>query len=470
MTAIAPLVLSSIVLFDIARRGMLLSPVGIFISIALATEVVFTAIVLYGVFPSNISHWWQISGDYRHMIPLVMSLYLGLCLLAWGAGVSVVTSRSRQQYKKLGVHNSPALPKQSAPLELFDSRLLYSLLLLLLLACVAHFMSIDINQLWNYREYLSIREPAVVGLSFPPLRMFHVNLNMLGCLVGVFAALSARYKQRGLLLLSGAIFIYCFAMSCAFASRFAALQLVLISFVFFVTRRTAFDPRAILFLILSAAIYSATISLRQDAGIGRVNEYGLMPMIRQLFSMQFLLEDFWLFSLFNNFGGGFVVAEAWQHSGVDFPIKYKLLSFSPLPSILDGFNEVRWASGRVSTYGPYSNFAELYHFGPFYFIGFVGFLFWVLRKITFAWANLPPRIAILATAPAYYAFLGMHYYPLRMTTRWLIVSVLVSIAAQYYVSLRGKRSRFVMRTGLLTGFTPFRQKSRPFSNIEKPGY
>jgi hypothetical protein len=121
------------------------------------------------------------------------------------------------------------------------------------------------------------------------------------------------------------------------------------------------------------------------------------------------------------------------------------LSFSPFPSLIDGFNSVRWAEERIISTGPFNNFAELYHFGWMYIIGYAVFFTYALYMLTRWWRRYRGGFAFVVVAPMYYALFSMHYYPLRHSTRWILASTLVAAIISYVYERRQQARPYGMR-------------------------
>ncbi len=121
------------------------------------------------------------------------------------------------------------------------------------------------------------------------------------------------------------------------------------------------------------------------------------------------------------------MADAFGRAGLAYPVAYKLLSFSPFPSMIDGFGHVRHLEHRVNMFAPFSNFAEAYHFGPGYFVALLLILFVSLIILSRFWQRYRGGFAFFLLAPAYFMFLRMHLYPLRGTFRWLLASLVAVV-------------------------------------------
>ena len=137
------------------------------------------------------------------------------------------------------------------------------------------------------------------------------------------------------------------------------------------------------------------------------------------------------------FQGIFVTAESLQiRSG--FPINYKLLAFSPLPSLIDGYSLVLLvAQHRLHRYVPMSGVGEAINFGwPF-----VCLLIAVLTIIVRTHMRLStkhPAIFLLCNFLVMFSFYLLFSYPLRNGLRYAWLALYVS-ALTLWLQRRSER-------------------------------
>ncbi|MBZ9937884.1 hypothetical protein LB518_16410 [Mesorhizobium sp. BR1-1-16] len=135
--------------------------------------------------------------------------------------------------------------------------------------------------------------------------------------------------------------------------------------------------------------------------------------------------------------GIFVVAESLVGEPV-YPLLYKILSFSPLPSVIDNFQSIsRVSQVRITRYVPYSGYVELYNFGIVFLLAFVLF-FWISIRI---YKNVLKRNQYIGLACGFLILLGLiqlFAYPLRNGLKPLWIADIVGVGALLYY--RGRKT------------------------------
>jgi hypothetical protein len=124
--------------------------------------------------------------------------------------------------------------------------------------------------------------------------------------------------------------------------------------------------------------------------------------------------------------GAFVTAESLQIRG-DFPERYKLLAFSPLPSVIDGYSSIVAASEhRLHVYVPMSGIGEAINFGwPF-----VGLLIAIITLITrthIKLARTHPVVLLLCNFLIMTSIYVLFSYPLRNGLRYAWLALFISL-------------------------------------------
>ncbi|KRQ01515.1 hypothetical protein AOQ72_08600 [Bradyrhizobium yuanmingense] len=118
-------------------------------------------------------------------------------------------------------------------------------------------------------------------------------------------------------------------------------------------------------LVLTAAFSYAAFALI-SALVGRgMGRHGIATILDVFdYSDRRSASEFITLMITNLCEGIFVVAEGFPRVG-DFPLQYKILSFLPTPSFLDGYDKVREVYQiRLTRYVPMSGYSEAYFFGP----------------------------------------------------------------------------------------------------------
>jgi hypothetical protein len=125
------------------------------------------------------------------------------------------------------------------------------------------------------------------------------------------------------------------------------------------------------------------------------------------------------------------------YSNVHYPDKYMYLSFSPLPSAIDGFDNYRKYQHRVSSYIPFNTFLELEHFDIIYF--WLYFLFFFLIQYHFDSNFLKHgTFYLIIVLPAYLFYIGAQQYPIRNFFRYYLIAYFISLIFLKINSIRQK--------------------------------
>ncbi len=430
------LIIAILLAVRVARGGDITSPAAVMVFVCALSMVVFYGVTVLWIYPDWVSHWWQVRSDYRDVSVGVLGFYL--LLLSLGFCVERLTKRLRRLDLPYAADLRSSANFASQVDKLLTHPAIVFALVCTTLLSVWHFWTINFSELMFYRVYTSARDPYEVGIQNAIVGLFHKNVPMLGCILGPMAMLYFHRRRMSAFFLAATVFVYAFVITVSFCSRFAVLQLFLLAVLARVLNNRRVSAGAVSFACAAFVTYAVTIVLRKGLGADRVGPLGIEPFVDVLFSGDFLFDQMLLFTLFNNFGGAFVLAESLSRWGVTYPLKYKILSFSPFPSMIDGFNTVRYAEERIMATGPFSNFAELYHFGPLYVVGFLIFLFCVLYIVTRWWRLYRGGFAFVVCAPMYYAIFSMHYYPLRHSTRWILASTIAAVSISYMYEYRSR--------------------------------
>ncbi len=408
-------------------RRNLIAPTTIFAFVASMNAIVYYGVAVRLLYPSAYLYWWQVKGTYGSVHTHVLLLFLILVILAFTVDSWLHRQLGIKIHKPTTKFIFESLNRIDGSVNSFLNSIPMALCVLFLSSLYfIHFWQIDKSKIFYYDEYLSIRQADFVGIENSMLNLVHDTLPLQGVLFSVL--LATYFRKKNIVMLSVVLFpfLYSFLISVAFNSRFAPLQLFFLAFILFVTRRKKWSLSAALITSFGFLMYGATISLRRAAD-ARIGEFGLAPFLSLFSSGNILPDSPIFFMLFNFFGGGFVMAEAFLRDNVNYPIKYKILSFSPLPSFIDGFDSVSYVSKvyRASSTGPFSNFAEAYLFGAIYSILFVIIIILSLYFLNRFWYRFGGRLTFVLYMPAFYAFARMYQYPLRHTLRYLLFSLLL---------------------------------------------
>ena len=120
----------------------------------------------------------------------------------------------------------------------------------------------------------------------------------------------------------------------------------------------------------------------------------------------------------------------------DYSDQYKLLSFSPLVSALDGFDHIRYLDEiRINRYVPISALSQIWHFGMTYTVIFFFVVFVWLRGVTKVYSRFS-YLAMPLVLPSYWICLMLTQYSLRTSWRWILV---ITLCAWVLILLQKRR-------------------------------
>jgi hypothetical protein len=299
-----------------------------------------------------------------------------------------------------------------------------------------HALITKMKWIYSYDKYLILRDPNYYGVSDIFGSIIIQNISLIGLIASVCIAGYIGKKISISKLICSFVFVYSFFFQIINLSRWAPLYLILLS-LFLLLRNQGRDKlKARLLCLFSIVIYFLIIMGRDSESFGFSSIFAID--LSGLESLQVLLINL----IGNIFGGVIVFAHTLTLWPAKYPILYKLLSFSPLPSFIDNFSSIRDAQVRINVYGPYNSIAEAYWFGANYFVVFNAFVATCVYYVERFWwkvKNLNKGIykGYFAFFLMTFAFFMINQYPLRNSLRWLVLSLLISLWG-YYFSARPK--------------------------------
>ncbi len=309
---------------------------------------------------------------------------------------------------------------------------IYALAILTLI----NFLEIDKSLLWHNRTYLTIASPEAMGITNTMGRIFYFGMRPIGLVL--FSLSIYYYFTRNILLFSVCLVIsgYILIIMLAGSSRWAPLYFLSAFLSNAYLRRRMFSALNILLLSLMFISFLMVLIGRNEP------DQGLSQIFNNL--AQISSSSVWPYL------GGFVVnvtegatsfANTMLIDSNHAPI-YKNLSFSPLPSIIDGFSEIQeFSQIRISVYVPMSAIGEAYKFGVGYMVLFYTGIFIWLRTTTRLFLKNSGPGALLITIISYWLIFTLHTYPIRTTWRYIIIVTAISFLVQIFTKNRLKRQR-----------------------------
>lgn len=286
---------------------------------------------------------------------------------------------------------------------------------------VIHLLSLDKSILWYNNTYLLLNSPLAMTDA--------LGAGLLTSLFQIFAASSiflfsiTLFQGRlptALCLLPLALWGLLFNVACC--SRYSAILAFLSGMIAIISlngiKRSIF---AFFWFSLGLFLLVVVLNGRSAAafGVGAVPDI-LLGGLNLEFSKV-------VYAVANIFQGIFVSTDGITINA-EHPASYKLLSFSPLPSLLDGFEEIRRSQEiRVARYVPMSAISEVILFGYPYVILASSVLILLLRKyLRFVQAGRANLSMILA-GWIILIFIQANAYPLRNVFRQALLALFVML-------------------------------------------
>lgn len=309
-----------------------------------------------------------------------------------------------------------------------------TLALWLRLAVVLPFMRMDAVLLNNVYGMMGSDDILSSSLSWVAF------LHTLGKFSGVAAALMfgiAVVRGRLLLFLfSAPLLLWHFFYELAGSSRYAfAYACAVFIVIVFVSKGWTRVIGGI--LVAAVAVLSLLVALNSR----NFGAYGLLAL-----PTAFQFQNVWAtltYAVGNLFEGVFVFSEHFA-AQIDYDDAYKLLSFSPFPSFLDGFSGMREGmEHRLHRYVPRGALDEVLQFGlPYIAVYAAIFLLCVRSSVKLLASGRSPAIAIILNVLLLLCLLLQLTYSLRTIFK---VILLVLVASVLLLQRRGGRPETQMR-------------------------
>lgn len=280
---------------------------------------------------------------------------------------------------------------------------------------VWHAMAIDWSTLSSFTDYVSLKHPEGLGLTSPSLRIYHFFMKSGGPILfcaGIFVfAGGRRLLGLSLVLLS----LYGFVFNAVTSSRYVIAYPAIVVALSLYRRQYGWAAMGTFLLLF---LFNMSIVGRSQALHGfesmTFDFFGVV-----IFSMPQAALGIFLnvFDAFITFGAAVAIAPSYAND-------YMWLSFSPLPSFMDGFDSIADAAPRISVSVPFSSYAEAYLFGPWALSAQI-LVFTLFALSLQAWSR---QTGVLSSAASMGWMLIVNQllcqYPIRNSFRFLLLTVL----------------------------------------------
>lgn len=288
-----------------------------------------------------------------------------------------------------------------------------SLVIFIYFNLIALLLSVNFNAVWNNDIY-SMMNSNLILRNINPASVFVIQfLKITSILAVCFCAYMYASKDLNYFFLTAPAAIFLWAYQLAGVSRTAVLLVGLFGFVHYIVKRSKLTMASFAifgFLNLLICLVGRTTG---QYGFGR-----LWENIQFTFTGDYRVSE----SILNIFEGIFLSSEVYDYN-YKFALAYKLLSFSPFPSFIDGFDKILDANiQRISIIVPPSSILEAYAFGfPFNIIFFAAQF--IIGRMTVK--NLQKKPSIMAILANFLVFFGVYLeftYPIRNVFRFFIIA------------------------------------------------
>ena len=253
-------------------------------------------------------------------------------------------------------------------------------LILLIPVCMFslfHFLSIDLDTFWSNYDYQIIKTPVYISQNGGALfKFYHSMFRIVSLFMAVVFVYYLRYFNFLNAFFSLLIFIYGFVFLYVSESRWVLIYLgVLFLSLIMIFNYKPKVLQSCTWLTVFAFLFVKVIYGRN---------YGLYGFSVQadiffdVINMQYITV---LQGVLVNLGDGFVGLANVVNQDIVYPIKYKILSFSPFPSFIDGFSGILHEEHRISLHVPFNSLSEAYLFGyPFFILYLLIILLTILKQ------------------------------------------------------------------------------------------
>lgn len=287
-----------------------------------------------------------------------------------------------------------------------------------------HLLVIDREKIWSASGYQIMKDPEQMGFGAALLPLFLLP-RLTGVLAIVGLVIFARRRELLPTAVSSLTFIYSFLLSLAQNSRLASLYLLAALAANALIGRRLFTLVNAALLVFSMVTAISVLKGRHDP------TQGLGHAVSQLFSIDFDGSD--VLGLYLNLNAGGLITTDSIVTNADYRDKYKVLSFSPFPSLIDGFSEIReQEERRINYFTPINAFGEVYLFGGAYIAIFLASIYMWIRSAAVASTRLGVRFSAVITLLAILSTVTLQQYSLRTGFRFILLSTVVCYIAMWF--------------------------------------
>lgn len=307
----------------------------------------------------------------------------------------------------------------------------WSVIVIMYAVIVANIICIDFDVMWSNDTYLLMNSPEGYNASAQMVTIMRFGLGLIGAL-GAFSLpvlFASNDKAKFFCILPLWLFVFLFQLSAHSRSAAVYAFILCMSIIIFSRIPKFLSILTSLIFIFSIVIFALEGRSQDLHGIGEL--FTSVYLAYQSFDITTLMS-----AIINIFQGIFSTGDALLYD-VEHDYMYKILSISPLPSFIDGFDQIREAYEiRLHLFIPMSAIAELYNFGLFFSLPVLMFYYWLLRESVKLLRSHNNVISIFINVYIFVIFVMANAYPLRNVFRQLIISLLMIFIYRFVANKR----------------------------------
>ena len=309
------------------------------------------------------------------------------------------------------------------------------------------FMALNWSLVWKNDTYLLMNGERVLAFDNPITKfligVFPFSGLLIFILLGVYAWKRGQYIAAALLPLGLFDLLY----QVGAHSRKSVLYILAFAGLSYMVRKDRTTA------IVGAII--ALITLLFCLGGRNYHQHGVSTLFMPFTILAAYFERNSFRAVFNLFEGGFNTTELFTRS-YSSSTKYKIMSFLPLPSVIDGFNKIRDVQmHRLGPFSPPSAIFEVWSFGGIWILWFLFIQVTAGRIVVRLFSGGSDLIAMAANALMALATYLQFTYPMRPVNRFMVFALLLGLIGRAVarhrtrtvVARRGPRPRGGMPNG-----------------------
>lgn len=293
-----------------------------------------------------------------------------------------------------------------------------------------YFSAVDFEILMSNDQYLLLRSARSLHSPHALARAALSFLDIVGILSAFFFSVNLFLKRVPSALLFLPLYAWGVMYAVANSSRVGVVLFLVPALIAWILLKRFRLPTAAGFGLAALYILDCALSGRS------MHAFGLAE-VPAILASPFGSGRNAMGTVFNLLQGVFVTMDGFTVPG-EHPDDYKILSFSPLPSFIDGFSSImRLGMIKLALVVPMSAITEVVRFGPAYTAVGALMLFLLLRQSIKA-VTVSPLLYAVTLPVVMMLFVQANAYPLRNVFRQAIYVYIFMVVAGYFAKRRRK--------------------------------